>query len=182
MVCPSGAKRAERMLPRRKVSCRYTGGGKGEAEKVSLPPYRPAARASNIPTAKIRRGTEGLPRSTATDAEEVRVADASAGLVSDTTAVRDESIDRFNRFRSARNSAAVWQRRSRSFSKALLIVSSSFTGSSGLSRVAVVGARLRIASVITAEVSPRNGYSGCHFVKHHPKREQIGSPVQFLPS
>src|SRR5216683_8242407 len=135
MVCPSGAKRAERMLPRRKVSCRYTGGGKGKAEKVSLPPYRPAARASNIPTAKIRRGTEGLPRSTATD-DEARVADDSAGLVSATTDVRDESIERFSRFRSARSSAAVWQRRSRSFSKALLIVSSSFTGSSGLSRVA----------------------------------------------
>src|SRR6202049_4149048 len=145
------------MLPLRKVSCRYTGGGKGDVEKNSLPPYRPAARASNIPTAKIRRGTEGLPRSTATDDDEARVADDSAGLVSATTDVRDESIERFCRFRSARSSAAVWQRKSRSFSKALLIVSSSFTGSSGLSRVTVVGARLRMASVMTAEVSPRNG-------------------------
>src|ERR1019366_4596541 len=100
------------------------GGGKGDVEKNSLPPYRPAARASNIPMAKIRRGTEGLPRTTARDDDEVGGAAGLAGLVSATADVRDESIERFRRFRSARISAAVWQRRSRSFSKALLIVSS----------------------------------------------------------
>ena len=61
------------------------------------------------------------------------------------------------RLRSARISAAVWQRISRSFSSALLMVSSSFGGSSGFSRIAAVGARFRMASVMTAEVSPRNG-------------------------
>src|ERR1700690_3188503 len=78
--------------------------------------------------------------------------DASA-----TTDVRDESSERWSRFRSARISAAVWQRISRSFSSALLMMSSSFCGRSGFKRVGAAGTRLRIASVTTAEVSPRNG-------------------------
>jgi hypothetical protein len=39
MVCPSGAKRAERILPRRKVSCRYVGGGGGENETICFPTF-----------------------------------------------------------------------------------------------------------------------------------------------
>src|SRR5207302_10816258 len=42
IVYPSGAKRAERMQPRRKVSCRYIGGGNGAVENSSLPAYTPA--------------------------------------------------------------------------------------------------------------------------------------------
>ena len=100
------------------------------------------------------------------------------GLITD---VREESIDRFTRFRSARISAAVWQRMSRSFSSALLMVSSSFTGSSGISRVGAVGVRLRIASRDDRRsLSPKRQHSGRHFVKHHSKREKIGASVQFL--
>src|SRR5579864_3879153 len=82
-------------------------------------------------------------------------ADPDEPPVSATVEVRDESSDRFNRFRSARISAAVWQRNSRSFSIALLMISSSLTGSSALIRVGAVGVRLRMASVMNAEVSPR---------------------------
>jgi len=46
---------------------------------------------------------------------------------------RPESVSRFSRFRSARNSAAVWQRSSRSFSSALLMISSNLGGKLGLS-------------------------------------------------
>ena len=42
-----------------------------------------------------------------------------------TTGIRSESMERVMRLRSARISAALWQRRSGSFSRALLIVSSS---------------------------------------------------------
>src|SRR5208282_231720 len=91
------------------------------------------------------------------DAGDPARANDSPSPPSASTEVRDDSIERCTRFRSARSSPAVWHRRSRSFSSALLIVSSSFTGSCGRSRVAVVGVRFRIASVITAEVSPRNG-------------------------
>ena len=47
---------------------------------------------------------------------------------------------RCNRFRSARSSAADWQRSSRSFSSVLLSVSSNSTGNSGLSEIGAVGA------------------------------------------
>src|ERR1700690_1080800 len=71
--------------------------------------------------------------------------------------MRPELVSRRRRFRSARISAADWQRRSRSFSSALLITSSSFGGKSGFRRIGGVGARFRIASVITPVVSPRKG-------------------------
>src|SRR5580700_8246182 len=109
--------------------------------------------------AKTSLGTTGLQGSAGSDNndDDVRVATESLGAFSVTTEVLDDSSDLFSRFRSARNSPAVWQRRSRSFSSALLMVSSNFTGRSGRRRVVVVGVRLRIASVMTAEVSPRNG-------------------------
>src|ERR1700675_4592494 len=46
-------------------------------------------------------------------------------------APRDESVSRFNRFKSSRSSAAVWYRSSRSFSSALPMISSSFGGTAG---------------------------------------------------
>src|SRR5271167_2612237 len=164
MVWPSGAKRAERMLPRRNVSCRYNGGGAGGAVNSSLPAYKPTASATRSPAAKTMRdgailraptGEEPTPAAEVDPTEPAPDEDDSA--VSATVEVRDESIERFNRFRSARISAAVWQRMSRSLSIALLIISSSLTGISGFSRVGTVGVRLRMASVMTAEVSPRKG-------------------------
>src|SRR5579864_312855 len=143
------------MLPRRKVSCRYVGGTSGGEENSHLPAYRPAASATSTQTA--RRGNMRLRR------------DGGAGIVwvpdvaetgpegSVTTDVREESMERLIRFKSARISAAVWHRMSRSLSSAFEIVSSSFGGSSGFRRIAPVGARFRMASVTTAEVSPRKG-------------------------
>src|SRR3984893_7998480 len=72
-------------------------------------------------------------------------------------ATRAEPESRFNRSRSARISAALWHRSFGSFSSALLISSSSFGGKSGFNRAAETGARFKIASNITADVSPRNG-------------------------
>src|SRR5947209_5978442 len=68
-----------------------------------------------------------------------------------------ELVSRFRRFRSARISAALWQRTSRSFSRALLMVRSRSAGISGFIRLSGVGALLRIASKMAAVVSPRNG-------------------------
>jgi hypothetical protein len=59
--------------------------------------------------------------------------------------------------RSARSSAALWQRNSRSFSSVLLMIASSCDGSSEFRRIGAIGARFRMASKITAEVSPRKG-------------------------
>src|SRR6202142_315786 len=129
----------------------------------SLPAYSPTAAATSRPTAKIRGAILRVARmgEALTLADELIPDKADADevdpAVSATVDVRDESSERFNRFRSARISAAVWQRISRSFSVALLIISSSLTGTSAFSRVGGTGVRLRIASVMTAEVSPRNG-------------------------
>ena len=64
---------------------------------------------------------------------------------------------RFSRRNSDFMSEACWKRSSRSFSSARLMTSSSFGGRSGLSRTGATGARFRMASKITPEVSPRNG-------------------------
>jgi hypothetical protein len=53
-------------------------------------------------------------------------------------------------------SAAVWYRRSRSFSSAFAMIRSSSGGTSGLSSIGARGSRLRIASKITADVLPAN--------------------------
>src|SRR5262249_39708316 len=74
-----------------------------------------------------------------------------------TTTVFPDVVSRCRRFRSARNSAALWQRTSRSFSKALLMMRSNSAGTSGLRRTGEAGARFKIESKITPEVSPRNG-------------------------
>ena len=76
---------------------------------------------------------------TGTGAEMAALADEEEWASSVTTEVREESMERLRRLRSARSSAAVWQRMSRSFSKDLLMISSSFVGTSGTRRVAAVG-------------------------------------------
>ena len=52
------------------------------------------------------------------------------------TVLREESLSRFSRFRSARKSAACCLRKSRSFSSDLLIMRSSSAGIAGLRRFA----------------------------------------------
>jgi hypothetical protein len=47
------------------------------------------------------------------------------------TVIRCDSVSRFSRLRSARSSAADWQRISRSFSSALLTIRFSSAGTSG---------------------------------------------------
>src|ERR1700746_456968 len=71
--------------------------------------------------------------------------------------IRPESVSRRNLFKSARISAADWYRRSRSFSSAFWTMSSNFCGKSGFSRKGLINALFNIASVITPDVSPRNG-------------------------
>src|SRR5262249_49412497 len=68
-----------------------------------------------------------------------------------------DSVSRFSRCKSVRMSEACWYRRLRSFSRHLLMISSSFGGISGLIRIGEAGGRSRIALKITPEVSPRNG-------------------------
>ena len=72
-------------------------------------------------------------------------------------AVGPESESRFSRCKSVRISAALWYRSFRSFSSAFMKISSSFGGTSGLSRTGATGARFKIASAITPELSPRKG-------------------------
>src|SRR5277367_5619460 len=54
---------------------------------------------------------------------------------------REESESRFRRFRSPRNSAADWYRRSRSFSSDFPIISSSFGGRLGFRVLGATGVR-----------------------------------------
>src|SRR5277367_4097293 len=70
--------------------------------------------------------------------------------------VREESVSRFSRFKSPRSSAAVWYRRSRSFSIDLPMISSSFGGRFGFNVDGASGERFKMASKITAEVFPTN--------------------------
>jgi hypothetical protein len=68
-----------------------------------------------------------------------------------------DSVSRFSRWRSVRMSEACWYRRFRSFSKHFVTIRSSSAGRSGFSRTGGTGARFRIESKITPELSPRNG-------------------------
>src|SRR3984957_12815533 len=68
-----------------------------------------------------------------------------------------EVVSRLSRFKSAHISVALWNRTSRSFSKALLMIRSNSAGTSGFRRVAAVGVPSRTALKITPDVSPRNG-------------------------
>src|SRR6202030_498611 len=70
---------------------------------------------------------------------------------------RPELESRLRRSRSARISAALWQRRLGSFSRALLMSSSSLGGKSGFNLSGGAGARFKMASKIIPDVSPRNG-------------------------
>ena len=72
-------------------------------------------------------------------------------------AIRSELESLCSRFRSERISAADWQRKSRSFSRALLMIRSSSAGKSGFKRAAGAGVRFKMESKISAVVSPRKG-------------------------
>src|SRR6516164_6164759 len=113
------------------------GGGKCQFSQVNIPPTA---------TTSIKAALVHVRRDLRPAAGETTLA-ASFGEV--------ESL--MTRFRSARSSEACWYRRSRSFSKALLMTSSSFGGRSGFSRTGETGTRLRMASKIVAELSPRKG-------------------------
>ena len=81
-------------------------------------------------------------------------------------------MSRFKRFRSARSSAALWQRSSRSFSRALFRMVSSWGGRPGFNWDDGVGTLFRIASKMTAEVVPEKRLSpGRHFIEHDAERE-----------
>src|ERR1700733_12270317 len=70
----------------------------------------------------------------------------TAGIDSELAAAeRPLSVSRFKRCKSARMSAELWLRRLRSFSRSLLMMSSSFGGRSGFRQMGETGARSRIA-------------------------------------
>src|SRR5207245_11470917 len=95
-------------------------------------------------------------RTTATSPRSIRPQCASVPA-SVVAALFPLSVSRFSRFRSALISAADWQRASRSFSSGLLMISSSLGGKSGFNLMAGAGARLRIDSKITPDVSVTMG-------------------------
>src|SRR5579863_3668926 len=134
------------------------GGSAAAVEKNFLPANRPKAAAISTARANAAiKAPEDFFFSIGTVPDDANLVDDEDCAASVITDVREESSERLNRLRSARSSAADWQRISRSFSRALLMISSSLGGSPGFRRTAAVGCRLRIASVITAEVSPWNG-------------------------
>src|SRR5262249_7870243 len=65
-------------------------------------------------------------------------------------------------------------------SRHVLMISSSFTGISGLSRTAGVGTRSRIAWQITPEMSPQRVFCPSPSRTKPPKWRQIASRIQFL--
>src|SRR5260221_4942791 len=127
---------------------------------------RPAITSSNartIPAYAKRREDAGA-AGVVTGSEEVAsfcrpleilgdAACSSGWSAEDCTAERPEDSRR-RRLRSARSSAADWQRRSRSFSSPLLMMRSSSAGAAGLRRAVAGGVRGRMQSKIAAEVSP----------------------------
>src|SRR5207245_1308821 len=105
----------------------------------ALPIYAPRRADANTATAKLDR-----------IARQLRF--FGAAIVAAATPA--DFVSRWSRFKSARSSAAVWQRNSRSFSSDLLIVRSSSGGNSAFRLRGEVGVRFRIASKITADVLP----------------------------
>src|ERR1700730_2120864 len=93
-----------------------------------------------------------------------------------------ELVSRCNRLRSALSSAPDWQRVSRSFSRALLMISSSLGGTREFNRVAGGGVRFRMASKITPEVSPRKGSMPVHIsYRTAPKENRSVRPSRSFP-
>src|SRR5450759_4799517 len=90
-----------------------------------------------------------------------------------TASIFPEVVSRFSRFKSARSSAADWQRMSRSFSRALLMIRSSSAGTSGFSRTGATGPYSRIALKISAEVSPRKGSVPVHISYRTAPKENL---------
>ena len=90
-------------------------------------------------------------------------------------------LSRLSRSRSARISAALWQRRFTSFSSALLMRSSSRWRQIRIQSQWKTGARFRMPSKIIPEVSPRNGNAPSrHLVKHDAEGKQIRASVQLF--
>jgi hypothetical protein len=85
------------------------------------------------------------------------VATAAGPLPLPTTKEPADSVSRFSLFKSARTSAALWQRRSRFFSSPLLMIRSSSAGSPGFSCSGDIGAWFRMALKTAAEVPPLKG-------------------------
>src|SRR5947209_677130 len=73
------------------------------------------------------------------------------------TRSEEDPDPRLIRFKSARNSAADWQRRSASFSRHLSTTSFMAGGSNGFKSVGGAGSFWRIAWKMTAEVAPSKG-------------------------
>src|SRR5579863_1909968 len=85
---------------------------------------------------------------------------AVSPLFSGAAPIRAESRSRLRRLRSPRNSAAVWQRRSRSFSRSLSMTSCSLGGRAGLIWVGGAGLRSRMPLKITASVAGKGQAAG----------------------
>ena len=122
------------------------GGGSGRKNQNAAAP----ATMTTAPAAKAQRGLRRTGTAGISEADAV----AGCGLLG--------SVSRFSRFRSARTSAADWQRTSRSFSSALWMISSSLGGVAGLIRTGGTGARFRIESNIASFVAPGNGSTPVH--------------------
>ena len=97
------------------------------------------------------------------------------------TSERPVLVSRFKRFKSARSSAAVWHRRSRSFSKALLMMCSNF------GRALWIQTHGRGRSFVEDPVKDEGGSRSdegrmaCgHLIKHHAEAEQVGAGVEFF--
>ena len=167
MVCPSGAKRAERMLPRRNVSCRYMRRRWRRLEKSILPPYKPAARAANEQIATERATSSSQlwslrpERRDGPDSAEARMSGAPrcarigrAGLGDNRSARRVERA--LQPLQVGAQFGGALAAHVAVFFQGLADCLFELCRKLGRSRRRV-GARLRIASVMTAEVSPRKG-------------------------
>src|ERR1700745_2643598 len=132
------------------------------------PTNRPAAKtpASTIiasaAASAFRRGEKLDGRAAAVSADEgIVVRGAAVGIVGEDGAgtgivVRADCDSRFSRFKLAASSEAVWERKERFFSIAVLVIFSSFGGRLGFSLTGDDGVRFRMASNTTPEVFPEN--------------------------
>src|SRR5215831_9896663 len=101
------------------------------------------------------------------------------------TKERSDSLSRLSRCKSVRMSEACWYRRFRSFSNALLMISSNFRERLGFNRTGGTGSRFRIASNIAAALSSRNGSCPVAISYRTTPKEnksvRASSALKFLP-
>ena len=94
-----------------------------------------------------------------------------------------DSVSRFSRFKSVRSSAADWQRVSRSFSNALLMIRSSSAGTSGFSPHRSYRRSIQYGfEHHCGRIASKRKCSGTHLVQNHTEREQVSAGVEFLAS